>query len=310
MPDPYELLGVSHTATQDEVKRAYRKACLRHHPDLSPPAQRAEAEASFKQVSEAYNLLSKGGPSRGQEGHAFGNRQRATWTSSQARRFFNRGLAIIICVPLVLTGIRIGMAYPKFTSEAWRGHGLMNPPVNPFLKDESAAATSIVKEIDLTKDGKESIYDVKAKIATAFGSKMSPDQLLLYFGPNERRMGKQFLNDPTVDEKELLLHQYSCLSWLERFPHWHLSVRLMPATPPPPGVATVRAAALSEGKDPDKAVKEGRTKGEIPNITDLPAPWGPKPYTAPPPGSDALLAYQPPNYPATSSPAINELVAA
>lgn len=89
---------------------------------------------------------------------------------------------------------------------------------------------------------------------------MTSDQLMLFFGPNERQLGKQFLDDPRVDESKLKLSQFSVLDWLKRFPHWHLGVRLMPAPPPPPGVATFRAAAISEGKDPDKAVQEARTK--------------------------------------------------
>ena len=54
--------------------------------------------------------------------------------------------------------------------------------------------------------------------------------------------------------------QFSVLPWLERFPRWWLGVKLMPPAPPPPGVAIKQAAALAEGKDPDKAVREGRAK--------------------------------------------------
>ena len=73
-------------------------------------------------------------------------------------------------------------------------------------------------------------------------------------------MGKAFLNDPSVDESKLKLGDFSCLAWLERFPHWRLTAKFLPPTPPPPGVATTSAAALSEGKDPAKAVAEARAK--------------------------------------------------
>ena len=63
-----------------------------------------------------------------------------------------------------------------------------------------------------------------------------------------------------MDESKQTLSQFSILGWLQRFPHWRLGVRLMPAAPPAPGVATFRAAAMSEGKDPDQAVQEARTK--------------------------------------------------
>ena len=63
-----------------------------------------------------------------------------------------------------------------------------------------------------------------------------------------------------MDETSLKLAQYSCLVWLMKYPHWYLSVRFMPPTPLPPGVAAHRAAALSEGKDPDIAVRDARSK--------------------------------------------------
>ncbi|EPE04273.1 hypothetical protein F503_01277 [Ophiostoma piceae UAMH 11346] len=55
--DFYELLGVEKTATQTEIKKAYRKAALLHHPDKVPEAQRAESEVKFKTVTQAYEIL-------------------------------------------------------------------------------------------------------------------------------------------------------------------------------------------------------------------------------------------------------------
>jgi hypothetical protein len=95
-------------------------------------------------------------------------------------------------------------------------------------------------------------------LQAAFGGRVSADQLQLFFGPNERRVGKEFLGDPSVDDAALRLSQFSMLGWLQRFPHWHLGVRLLPPPPPPPGVAIFRAAAMAEGKDPEKAVQEAR----------------------------------------------------
>jgi len=53
--DYYELLSVSRTASKAEIKAAYRKAALQHHPDRNPGD--AQAEANFKAASEAYEVL-------------------------------------------------------------------------------------------------------------------------------------------------------------------------------------------------------------------------------------------------------------
>lgn len=54
--DYYEVLGVSRNATEDEIKKAYRKVAKKYHPDLNPDNK--EAEAKFKEASEAYEVLS------------------------------------------------------------------------------------------------------------------------------------------------------------------------------------------------------------------------------------------------------------
>ena len=56
--DYYEILGLQKTASADEIKQAYRGLALKHHPDRVPAEQKKAAEEKFKEISEAYAVLS------------------------------------------------------------------------------------------------------------------------------------------------------------------------------------------------------------------------------------------------------------
>lgn len=55
MQDPYKTLGVARDASQDDIKRAYRKLAKKYHPDINPGNE--SVEVKFKEISQAYNLL-------------------------------------------------------------------------------------------------------------------------------------------------------------------------------------------------------------------------------------------------------------
>ena len=67
--DYYDILGVSKSATQEELKKAYRKLAVRYHPDKNPDNK--EAEGKFKEAAEAYSALSD--PEKRQRYDQFGH---------------------------------------------------------------------------------------------------------------------------------------------------------------------------------------------------------------------------------------------
>lgn len=56
--DYYEILGVPRESDLPQIKKAYRSLALKHHPDRVPEAEKKEAEEKFKEISEAYGVLS------------------------------------------------------------------------------------------------------------------------------------------------------------------------------------------------------------------------------------------------------------
>lgn len=84
--DYYEVLGINKQATAEEIKKAYRKLALKFHPDRN---KADDAEAKFKEVSEAYNVLSNVEKRQvyDQYGHAGENRVRGGWSGGMEEMF-------------------------------------------------------------------------------------------------------------------------------------------------------------------------------------------------------------------------------
>jgi len=69
--DFYEALGLSKGATDDEIKKAYRKLAREHHPDMVKDGDKTSAEKRFKEINEAYKVLSD--PQKRKQYNQFGS---------------------------------------------------------------------------------------------------------------------------------------------------------------------------------------------------------------------------------------------
>src|SRR5262249_18716944 len=93
--DYYALLGVPRTATEKEIQSAYRKLARQHHPDVNPG--NPEAEATFKRINEAYEVLSDPDKrkkydelgSRGREYESYERAQAAAAAAGQPQQPFD-----------------------------------------------------------------------------------------------------------------------------------------------------------------------------------------------------------------------------
>lgn len=82
--DYYSILGVSRSASDEEIKKAYKKLARKYHPDLNP--NDSEAESKFKEISEAYAVLSdpeKRGKYDRFGGSGFSDQFSQAWESAQ-----------------------------------------------------------------------------------------------------------------------------------------------------------------------------------------------------------------------------------
>ncbi|EWY39927.1 molecular chaperone DnaJ [Skermanella stibiiresistens SB22] len=85
MTDPYETLGLSKSASDDDIRKAYRKLAKKYHPDINPG--KADAEDRFKDISVAYGLLSD------PEKRARFDKGEIDATGAETPRSFYRGFA-------------------------------------------------------------------------------------------------------------------------------------------------------------------------------------------------------------------------
>ena len=109
MADHYETLGVARDATDEELKRGYRKMARQYHPDANPDDP--DAEARFKEVSAAYEVLSD--PERRSLYDRFGtdDPNAAGWPIRSAGA--GKHLRCVLRWGLAVRGLRLGAAPPR-----------------------------------------------------------------------------------------------------------------------------------------------------------------------------------------------------
>src|SRR5262249_23091365 len=73
--DPYEVLGVSKSASADEIQKAYRKLSKKYHPDRNPGDK--AADTSYKEVQEAYDILGNAEKKANYDQYGFAGPQQA-----------------------------------------------------------------------------------------------------------------------------------------------------------------------------------------------------------------------------------------
>jgi molecular chaperone DnaJ len=86
--DYYEILGISRGASEDEIKKAYRKMAIKHHPDKNPGDKKAEE--NFKEAAEAYEVLST--PDKRQRYDQYGHAANASSASGGGGGHYGGGM--------------------------------------------------------------------------------------------------------------------------------------------------------------------------------------------------------------------------
>ena len=107
-PDPYKVLGVERDASEDEIKTAYRRLAMKHHPDRTDGD-----DVKFKEIQAAYDQLKDGKPAQQQRHHHQGWSSHEFRTKEDIEEFirearFQHQMQVSVTVPISVTDAVLG----------------------------------------------------------------------------------------------------------------------------------------------------------------------------------------------------------
>jgi len=140
MKDYYRVLGVNRGASQEEIKRAFRRLALRYHPDRNPQDQK-QAEERFKEINEAYEVLSDEARRRQYDYlTSWPEQRRRVFVVDDIfnRSFTNSGLMEELLRELTALGISFGGVTSRRPHGCRRGYGCRCRRFSPWESDHSS----------------------------------------------------------------------------------------------------------------------------------------------------------------------------
>ena len=131
--DYYEVLGISKSATDSEIKKAYRKLAIKFHPDKNPGDKNAEEK--FKEVAEAYEVLSN--PEKKKQYDTFGHTDNIG--SDNDNLILSQNRAQVVTDYLISKGIDAGRLMME-------GHG----EIEPIASNDTDEGRKLNRRVEFT----------------------------------------------------------------------------------------------------------------------------------------------------------------
>ncbi|XP_023643994.1 dnaJ homolog subfamily B member 1 isoform X2 [Capsella rubella] len=220
--DYYNVLDVNPSASEDDLKKSYRRLAMKWHPDKNPTSNKKEAEAKFKQISEAYDVLSDPNKRQiydqyGEDGLKSSDVPTAETASSQQRNYSSAGFRYYPRDAEDIFAEFFGASENVFGGGRYRsadagGQTNRKTPVNrkaPAI--ESKLALEEILKIDITpgwKKGTKITFPEKGNQEPG----VTPADLIFVIDEKPHSVYKRDGNDLIVDKKVSLLEALTGLT--------------------------------------------------------------------------------------------------